>query len=233
MLKKDPIFWWASAIFALALGIFAATQNQLWLALMIASYLLRPTLASLGVAKRYVDERQMSIHYRSGNIGFAVMVIVCVIFAVKLSAEDSHDFELFFMAIVIGLAAKALSNVLLGRNYLEAGSKIIIAAGLLVGLFASLDAGSFAEILVCALGGGAIAGVGLLGKKYPKPVAVVALIVAALLVLLVMTVGLRNSKVLWSQIVVALVIGGPLITAGVCLLVGDRSRDAIAEGSAA
>ena len=69
MLKKDPVFWWATGIFVLALGLFAATQNQFWLALMIGSYLLRPTLASLGVARSNVDERQMSIHYRSGNIG--------------------------------------------------------------------------------------------------------------------------------------------------------------------
>ena len=51
MLKKDPIFWWATGIFVLALALFAVTQNQFWLALMIGSYLLRPTLASLGVAK--------------------------------------------------------------------------------------------------------------------------------------------------------------------------------------
>ena len=106
MFKKDPIFWWASGIFVLALALFAITQNQFWLTLMIASYLLRPTLASLGFAKRYVDERQLSISYRSGNIGFAVMIIVCVIFAIKLSAEGNHDFEMFAMAIVIGLAAK-------------------------------------------------------------------------------------------------------------------------------
>ena len=86
MIKKDPIFWCASGIFVLALLLFAVTNQQLWLFMMIISYMLRPTLASLGVAKRYVDERQMSIYYRSGNIGFAVMIICCVMFAVKLSA---------------------------------------------------------------------------------------------------------------------------------------------------
>jgi hypothetical protein len=161
MLKKDPIFWWATGIFVLALMLFAVTQNQFWLALMIGSYLLRPTLASLGVAKRYVDERQLSIHYRSGNIGFAVTIIVCVICAIKLGADDNHDFELFAMTIIIGLAAKALFNVILAKNFREAASKIIISAGLLIALFASLDAGSFVGILMQIAPGLAIAGVGL------------------------------------------------------------------------
>lgn len=74
MIKRDPIFWWASAIFVLGLILFAVTQDQVWLALGIVSYLLRPTLASLVVAGEYVDERQMSLHYRSGNLAFAVMI---------------------------------------------------------------------------------------------------------------------------------------------------------------
>ena len=137
MLKKDPIFWWATGIFVLSLGLFAVTQSQFWLALGIGSYLLRPTLASLGIARRYVDERQLSIHYRSGNIGFAVTIIMCVIFAVKLGAEDNPDFELFVMTIIIGLVAKALFNVLLVRDLRKAASTILIGAGLLIALFSS------------------------------------------------------------------------------------------------
>ena len=69
MLKKDWIFWCATGIFVLAVVLFAATQEQLWLALMIASYLLRPTLAWLGVARRSVDERQD----RAFNIAPAIL----------------------------------------------------------------------------------------------------------------------------------------------------------------
>jgi hypothetical protein len=79
MFKIDRIFWWATAIFVLAIIIFVITGEQLWLALMIVSYLLRPTLTSLGFAKRILDERQMSIHYRPGNIAFAVMMATAVI----------------------------------------------------------------------------------------------------------------------------------------------------------
>jgi hypothetical protein len=218
MLKKDPVFWWATGIFVLALGLFAATQNQFWLALMIGSYLLRPTLASLGVARSNVDERQMSIHYRSGNIGFAVTIIVCVICMVKLGMEDNHDFELFAMAIIIGLAAKALFNVILVKNYREAASKIIISVGLLIALFSSFDADSFIEVLMQTIPGLAIAGVGLLSRKYPRPIGIVVLALTALLLVVILGKGLS-----WGQIATAVVIGIPLVLAALCLFSRDKT----------
>ncbi len=217
MVRKDPIFWWATGIFILAFGLFAFTHNQFWLALMIASYMLRPTLASLGVAARYVDERQLSIHYRSGNVGFAVTILVCVFWAVKLGAKNNHDFELFVMAITFGLAAKALFNVILVRNFREGASKIIIAVGLLIGLFASLDARSLVGVLLSIAPGLAIAGIGLLSRKYPKPVGIVILILAAVLLSVILGKGFR-----WGQIATAIVIGVPLIVAAVCLFIGDK-----------
>ena len=228
MLKKDPIFWWATGIFVLALGLFTATQSQDWLFLGIVSYLLRPTLASLGVAKRYVDERQLSLHYRSGNIGFAVTIIMCVIFAVKLGAEDNHDFELFAMTIIIGLAAKALFNVILVKNYQEAASKVIISAGLLIALFGSLDGGSFVGVLMQALPGLAIAGVGLLSRKYPRPVGIVVLVATALMLWVILGKGFT-----WGQIGTAVIIGIPLILAALCLFSRDKiGSDAEPESAA-
>jgi hypothetical protein len=218
MLKRDPIFWWASAIFVLALALFAATQNQFWLALMIVSYLLRPTLASLGLARRYVDERQMSLNYRSGNIAFAVMIGVCVVCMVSLGAKDNHDFELFAMAIIIGLATKALFNVVLAKNYREGATKIITAAGLLIALFSVLDVDSFLGMLVSVLPGLAIAGVGLLAKKYPRPMGVLILILTAGMMVVIL------GRITWGQIATALVIGVPLILAGICLFVGDKNN---------
>ena len=218
MLKKDPVFWWATGIFVLALGLFAATQNQFWLALMIGSYLLRPTLASLGVARSNVDERQMSIHYRSGNIGFAVTIIVCVICMVKLGMEDNHDFELFAMAIVIGLAAKALFNVILAKNYRAAASKILISVGLLMALFGSFDASSFVGRLLQTIPGLAIAGVGLLSRKYPRPIGIVVLALTALLLVVILGKGLS-----WGQIATAVVIGIPLVLAALCLFSRDKT----------
>jgi len=225
MLKKDPIFWWATGIFVLALALFAITQNQFWLALMIGSYLLRPTLASLGVAKHYVDERQLSIQYRSGNIGFAVTIIVCVICAVKLGAENNHDFELFAMAIIVGLAAKALFNVILVTNFREAATKILIGVGLLIALFmsfSSFDNWSLTKFLMNILPGLAIAGVGLLSKRYPRPIGIVVLVLTALLMIVIL------RKITWGQIATAVIIGVPLIVAGVSLIIRDRA-DAASE----
>lgn len=222
MLKRDSVFWWASGLFVLALALFAITHNQFCLALMIGSYLLRPTLASLGVARKHVDERQQNLYYRSGNIAFAVTLIMCVVFLAKLEMENNHDFELFAMVIIVGLAAKALSNVILAKNLHEGAAKILIGVGLMVALFSTLDAGSFINILIAALPGLVIAGIGLLSKRYPRPVGILALVAAFLMILFIMTIGLRNSGSLWTQILVATIIGAPLITAGVCLLWGDR-----------
>ena len=83
MYKRDAVFYLATGIFVLSLILFIVTQNMNWLFLGIVSYLLRPTLASLGITGSNVDERQMTINYRSGNIAFAVTVITCVIIGIN------------------------------------------------------------------------------------------------------------------------------------------------------
>lgn len=217
MRKRDLIFWWAAGIFVLAIGLFVITHNQFWMALMIGSYLLRPTLASLGVARRNIDERQMSVHYRSGNIGFAVLLIMCVICLAKLELENNHDFELFAAVIIVGLAAKALSNVILVKNYRETASKIIISEGLLIALFASMDGGSLIGGLVQVAPGLAIAAVGLLSRKYPRPIGVVVFAATALLLIAILGKGFT-----WGQIITAIVVGVPLIVAGAGLFATDK-----------
>ena len=217
MLKRDQIFWWASGVFVAALVLFAITQNQSWLTLMIGSYLLRPTLASLGVGRKKIDERQMTIHYRSGNIAFAVMMIACVIAAVKLEAEGNHAFELFAMAIVIGLVTKALFNVILVKDYRAAAAKIIISAGLLIALFGSFDAGSLAGRLMQTIPGLAIAAVGLLSRKYPRPIGLVIFVVTALLLLMILGKGIT-----WASLGTSGIVGVPLILAALCLFSRDK-----------
>jgi len=231
MIRRDPIFWWASAITVLALALFGITQSQFWLALMIGSYLLRPTLASLGVGRKLIDERQMTIHYRSGNIGFAVMIIVCVIFAVKLGSEDNPDFEFFVMTIIVGLAAKALFNVILIKNFREASAKILIGVGLLIALFSSFesfDDWSLTRFLKYVAPGLAIAGIGLLSKKYPRPAGIVVLVGAALLLWVILSKGFT-----WGQIGTAAIVCVPLLFAGLSLLSADKTHDDAEPESAA
>lgn len=221
MFKKDPIFWLASGIFLLAILLFAITQNQLWLAFMIGSYLLRPTLASLGVARRYVDERQMSIQYRSGNIGFAAMIIASVILAIKLSAEGNSAWEMFNIVIIVGLAAKALFNVILVKNYREGATKIIIAAGLLITLFVAFDSvegGLSIRTFMNLTPGLAIVGIGLLSKKFPRTIAVMIFAITTILMFIILEKGLTIS-----QLTTALVVGVPLIVAGACLFKREKT----------
>ena len=217
MLKKDRVFWWAAAIFVLAIILFAATGEQLWLALMIASYLLRPTLASLGVARRSIDERQMSIQYRSGNVAFAAMMIAAVTLAAVQSAKGDPNWDLFNIIIIVGLAAKALFNVLLVKNYRQAATRIIIAVGLMMTLFSSMSHGLSLTTLMEAAPGLAIVALGFLAMKYPRTVGTLVFAATAALLVLILSKGFTVG-----QFATALLISVPMILAGVCLFVHDQ-----------
>lgn len=217
MFKKDSIFWLATCIFVSGVTIFAFTQNQLWLFLLAGSYLLRPTLASLNIAKSLVDERQMSIQYRSGNIAFAVMIIACIIMAVYQSSKDDHSWEFFNAIVIIGLAAKALSNVFLIGNYRESATKIIMAVGLMFVLFASLENGFSIGALMESAPGLAIVGIGGLSKKFPRIIGVIVLVITAALLFIILQKGF-----VIGQIITAVVVSVPLTIAGISLMVGDR-----------
>lgn len=224
MFRTDPIFWWATGIFALALLLSFITQNPNWLFLGIASYLLRPTLASLGVGRRHMDERQMNINYRSGNIAFAVTIIVCVIASIMLMAKGDHAFEMFHMAIIVGLATKALFNVILIKNFREAAAKILIYVGLLVALFnsfESFDHWSLIRFFKYITPGLIIAGIGLLSIKFPRPAGFIILTGSAFLLWKIFSKGFT-----WGQIAAAVVIVVPLLIGGIFLI---RAKDKAVE----
>jgi hypothetical protein len=220
MFKKDPIFWLATSIFILGVVIFGLTHNQLWLFILAGSYLLRPTLASLNIAKSLVDERQMSIQYRAGNIAFAAMIIACIITAVDLSIKGDHSWEYFNAIVIIGLAAKALANVILVGNYRESGTKIIMAVGLLLVLFVSLENGFTLGGLIESLPWLGIVVVGWLSKKYPKIIGGIILAITAVLLFFILQKGF-----IVGQIITAVVVSVPLATAGISLIVGDRRKE--------
>jgi hypothetical protein len=220
MFKKDPIFWLATSIFILGVVIFGLTHNQLWLFILAGSYLLRPTLASLNIAKSLVDERQMSIQYRAGNIAFAAMIIACIITAVDLSIKGDHSWEYFNAIVIIGLAAKALANVILVGNYRESGTKIIMAVGLLLVLFVSLENGFTLGGLIESLPWLGIVVVGWVSKKYPKTIGGIILMIAVVLLFFILQKGF-----IVGQVITAVVVTVPLVTAGISLIVGDRRKE--------
>jgi len=221
MFRKDWIFWLAAGIFVLAIVVFAVTQEQLWLFLMVASYLLRPTLASLGFARGILDERQMSIQYRSGNIAFAVMIVASIFMAVLQSNKGDHSWELFNIVVILGLAAKALFNVLLVKNYREAGSRIIMAVGMLVLLFVGMENGLTLGGLLESSPWLCIIGIGWLSRKYPRTIGIVMFVVAAVLVFFILQKGLTVG-----QLSTALLVCLPLILAGACLFARERTETA-------
>jgi len=216
--KKDPIFWFAAAIFVLAIGIASITRNDLWLFLMIGSYLLRPTLASLGLAHRWVDERQMTIQYRSGNIGFAVMLIASVVMAIIQRTKGDHSWELFNIVIILGLAAKALFNVLLVKNYREAGSRIIMAVGLLATLFVAAENGPTPGGLIEASPWLTIVLIGWLSRRYPRTIGTILFVVTVALACVILGKGFSLG-----QVATALVICIPLVLAGISLFAPERT----------
>ena len=217
MRKRDWIFWVASGIFALSIVIAAITRNQLWLFLMVASYLLRPTLASLGLARRSTDERQMSIQYRSGNIAFAVMIVASIVLAIVQESKGDKSWEMFNIVIILGLATKALFNVLLIKNYREVGSRIIMAVGLLVLLFVTMENGFSLGGLIESAPWILIVGIGWAARKFPRTIAILVFVVTAALLFVILSRGLTIG-----QLATAMLVCVPLITAGVCLILPER-----------
>jgi hypothetical protein len=224
--RKDAIFWWASGIFVTALVVAAITRNDLWLFLMVASYLLRPTLASLGIARRHVDERQMSIQYRSGNIAFAVMLAAAIVLAVMQRMKGDPSWEFFNIVIVLGLASKALFNVLLVKNYREAGSRIIMAVGGLVVLFVAAENGPTLAGLAEASPGLGIVLIGWLARKYPRTIGTLIFVVTLGLLVVILGKGFTIG-----QITTALVVCVPLTLAGASLFARDGVESETSPGS--
>jgi len=215
--KKNPIFWWASGLFILGIILFLVMRNQIFLfGFIAAAYLLRPTLASLGIAKKYVDERQMSLNYRSSNIAFVVMMMTCVLLAGYLISKEDHAFEMFMMVIVIGLATKALFNVLLSKNFRLVAPKIIIAVGLFAALFSALgdiERGIFTlDFLMNILPGVIVASLGVLAIFLPRVIAVVIFAVMIFAEFIILRRGID-----WATIGTASLIGIPLLLASFAL----------------
>jgi hypothetical protein len=227
MRKKDSVFWWATVIFLLAIGLAAYSGNQVWLFVMVASYLLRPTLVSLGMARRSTDERQQSIQYRSGNIAFAVMMVASIGLALWLNAKNDPAWEMFNIVILLGLAAKALFNVLLLKNYRAVGSRIIMAVGMLVLLFVAAENGLSLMGLLESAPWLLVVGIGWASRRYPKPVAILIFVATAVLLFLILSKGFTPA-----QIATALLVCAPLAVAGGCLLLPETDGEPPVSGPA-
>jgi hypothetical protein len=226
MFKKDPIFWWATGIFVLVLALFAITQYDVILMLVVFAYLLRPTLASLGLAKKHFDERQMSLNYRSSNIAFVVTITACIIMSAKLRAENNDAAEMFFLVIVLGTVAKALFNVLLTKEFREVAPKIIIAVGFFVALFAGMgqiDHGIFSlDFILNVLPGLVVIGIGITSRYFPRSASILILILTLCFIFWrLIIVGLEDA----IGIILILIIVVPLLSASYGLWRKPKTTD--------
>ena len=315
MRNKDWIFWTATGNFVLTLVIFAVTNNQLWLYLLVGSYLLRTTVASLNIDRKRIDERQMTIHYRSGNIAygvtntaalllaayylvqrdtrcltfflvvaigvlaralfvmliakdfhpnltqnirfsihaaftyfrkhldewqlsvhyrsgnfaFAIVMLCSIVASLYFASIDDHTWEMYDVVVIVGIATKALFNVLLVKNYREAASRVIIAVGLMMMLFSSLELSgslqangfkleSFFELIPSA----ALVIIGWMAKKFPRIIGIVICLLSLGLCYFIMSIRFSIG-----QIATASLICIPLFIAGVCLFYSNRETEPI------
>lgn len=156
------------------------------------------------------------------------MMVTAIVFAVSQNIKGDPSWDLFNIVILVGLAAKALFNVLLVKNFREAGARIIMAVGLMVALFASVSHGLSVEALIEAAPGLAIVGIGWLSKKFPRTIGTLVFAVTTVLLFFILRKGFTIG-----QVTTAVLISVPMILAGACLFVRDRYETGTEEGTAA
>jgi hypothetical protein len=218
MNRRDKIFYFAFAL-CLAGVVLAIMGYDFALLLFVAAYLLRPSLHEFGLAKQYADERQLVIHSRSGNIGFIVVMLAAVGFALWRISRGETPEELYEL-ICIGLAARAMTKLVMEGEYRKAGVIIISAVGVFLALFIVLDSGlSIASVFGIILGG-IIIGLGQLARKFPRAIAIVLAIIVVAVVLSFRLYDFRTvNTALWLFFVT------PLVIAAACLFLGRSENE--------
>lgn len=181
MIKRDRVFYAGGVLFAIGV-LLALMEYEIALLFLVGAYLLRPTLHALGLGRRYADERQIQVFSRSGNIAFLVMMFGATILAIVRMAHGEPPDDLHLL-IFLGLVTKAIIGLLMIGDLRNAGRIILISYGIIMGVFAGIQ--GFNEIQAGETPWETFAGIGLiivfttlglLAKKYPRPVAVVLML---------------------------------------------------------
>jgi hypothetical protein len=230
--KRDPIFWAATCITVVAVALGAAIGQE-WMLLLLAAYLLRPTLHSIGLAKKLIDERQMQIQFRASNVAFSVLVAGNVLVAVVLMQRGNHAWEMIGAVLMVAIATRALTGLLLVGDPLVAGQRIVTSVGLLLGLFSALEVG-FPWGFVAMLPGLAFAALGFLARRRPQLVAAFVAIVGLLVAAAYVLAAVRRPQGLnWGSVLACGLILVPLGAAALSLWIGARDGDADVPADAA
>jgi hypothetical protein len=221
MLKWDAISWWATALFILSAILAAVFKNDAYLFLMVGSYMLRPTLYALGVATKYADERQMSIQYRSGNLALTIVILAIILFAIKarIEGKPADDFNAL---LVIALAARAVTGVLMIGDYRSVAMKISISLGALWLLFVLAENGFSLAMLKEGSPGILIALIGVLGKWQPK---ISGAIFGILACVACYFIGFRTGHgFTFYQAMTSMLVAVPLLASSYCFFKGSKTE---------
>lgn len=222
MYKRDKIFYSACCLSCAGIVLTFLGYNFALLFFVVA-YLLRPSLHEFGLVKQYADERQVIIHSRAGNIGFIVVMLAAVGLALWRISRGAQPEELYQL-IFLGLAARAMTGLVMIGEYRKAGVIIISAIGFFLTLFiiASSGSGQSAASLFGIVLGGIIVGLGQLARKFPK---VMAFFLAAIVVCAILFFHLYDFRTVNTALWLLFVT--PLVTAAVCLLLGSGDQEKI------
>ena len=215
MFRWDAISWWATGIFALSL-LCAAAVHSAFLYLIIGAYLLRPTLIALGVAKRFADERQRQIQFRSGNLALTVMIAATAVFAVQAELEGK-PIDVFAAIIALGIATKALVGLVMAAEPRLTGVRIASSVGILVVLFSAVEGGGIVGVIVQSVPGVVILLIGLLGLRRPLISAILLTLLAAGCLVFF---GIRGP--IMTRILMELLVTLPLAIAAISLYRSTR-----------
>lgn len=220
MMKRDKIFYSACGLSGVGL-VLAVMGYDISLLLFVAAYLLRPTLHEFGLARQYADEREREIHSRSGNLAFIVVILATVGLVLWRIADGQRPGELYTL-IGIGLAARALTGIVMVGDYRKAGVVIVSAVGVLLALFVVLMEGLSVASAFGALLGLIIVGFAQVARKAPR---VIATLLAALAAGAIFFFSLyefrRVDMAMWLFFVT------PIVTASVCLFLGGRGENEV------
>lgn len=226
MRKWDAISWYASSIVIVSGALAGITGNGNFLFLSVLAYFLRPTLHAFGAAPHLADERELSIGYRSGNIALMAVIITAVLLALKRSADGQHTDDLNTI-IIVGIAARALSGILMSRSYLETAVRISASLGLAFIAFGLAEGGVSLESLQHLLPGLFFIGLGFAGKRFPM-IGAVVYSVLAISAFVGISFLLRGTFSIY-QLITGTLIGAPLGSVAYCFYKGRTISIAPAE----
>ncbi len=222
--KRDPIFWAATAIFALAL-LLGATVDNGFLLLGVAAYLLRPTIHSMGFARKLIDERQLSIQYQASNVAFAALVFGNIVVILHLMSKGDQSWTMLNAVLLGAIAVRALAGLLLVGDPAVAGPRIAMAVGAFLALFGAME-GEASGIVSHIVPGALLIALGYAARRWPRAIAITLLaIVTVALGALAFTALQSHTAFSWGSLWALALINVPLVVAAFCMLRGTTLND--------